>query len=128
MVPILFNFGSGTIDWANQPQGTYVNGGEQLVDGPRDNSGMPSRNERKKRSKAWEEFSIIEEDADGKPVKAECIHCRTQVRCETTKGTSVLHNHLKSDSCKRKRAAMEQTPIPSRYGTTLLEGGSISLN
>ena len=118
MVPILFNFGSGTIDWANQPQGTYVNGGEQLVDGPRDNSGMPSRNERKKRSKAWEEFSIIEEDADGKPVKAECIHCRTQVRCETTKGTSVLHNHLKSDSCKRKRAPIEQTPNPSRYFMT----------
>jgi len=105
---------SGMIAWDNQHQGTGVNGGAQLVDGSRDNSGIPNRNDRKKRSKAWEEFSITEEDADGKPVRAECIHCRTQVRCETTKGTSVLHNHLKSENCKRKRASIEQTPNPLR--------------
>ncbi|XP_066349431.1 putative disease resistance protein RGA4 isoform X2 [Miscanthus floridulus] len=116
----------GTNDWANQAQGTDVNGGAQLVDGSRDNSGIPNRNDRKKRSKAWEEFSIIEEDADGKPVKAECIHCRAQVRCETTKGTSVLHNHLKSDSCKRKRAAMEQTPNPSSAAHGAPNGATIA--
>ncbi|XP_066349430.1 putative disease resistance protein RGA1 isoform X1 [Miscanthus floridulus] len=116
----------GTNDWANQAQGTDVNGGAQLVDGSRDNSGIPNRNDRKKRSKAWEEFSIIEEDADGKPVKAECIHCRAQVRCETTKGTSVLHNHLKSDSCKRKRAAMEQTPNPSSAAYGAPNGATIA--
>ena len=99
----------------NQPYGTDLNSGGQLVDGSRDNSDIPNRNDRKKRSKAWEDFSITEEDADGKPVKAECIHCHTVVRCETTKGTSVLHNHLKSENCKRKRAAIEETPIPSRY-------------
>ena len=105
---------SGMIAWDNQHQGTGVNGGTQLVDGSRDNSGIRNRNDRKKRSKAWEEFSIAEKDADGKPVRAECIHCRTQVRCETTKGTSVLHNHLKSENCKRKRASIEQTPNPLR--------------
>nr|TKW06645.1 hypothetical protein SEVIR_7G253500v2 [Setaria viridis] len=79
--------------------------------GSRDNSGIPNR---KKRSKAWKEFSITEEDAEGKPLKAECIYCHSVVRCETTKGTSVFHNHLKSENCKRKRAAIEQTPNASR--------------
>ncbi|RCV35468.1 hypothetical protein SETIT_7G242000v2 [Setaria italica] len=101
-----------TIAWDNQPQSTDANGGAQLVDGSRDNSGIPNR---KKRSKAWKEFSITEEDVEGKPLKAECIYCHSVVRCETTKGTSVLHNHLKSENCKWKRAAIEQTPNASRY-------------
>ncbi|KAG2581309.1 hypothetical protein PVAP13_6KG040500 [Panicum virgatum] len=116
----------GMIAWDNQHQGTGVNGGAQLVDGTRDNSGIPNRNDRKKRSKAWEEFSITEEDADGKPVRAECIHCGTQVRCETTKGTSVLHNHLKSENCKRKRASIEQTPNPLSADDGAQNGAAIS--
>ncbi|XP_025824650.1 uncharacterized protein LOC112900119 isoform X2 [Panicum hallii] len=116
----------GTIALDNQSQGKDLNGGAQLVDGSRDNSGIPNRNDRKKRSKAWEEFSITEEDADGKPVKAECIHCHTVVRCETTKGTSVLHNHLKSENCKRKRAAIEQAPIPSSADLGAQNGASIA--
>ncbi|KAF8649669.1 hypothetical protein HU200_064209 [Digitaria exilis] len=115
----------GRIAWDIQHQGTGVNGGAQLVDGPRDNSGVPNRNGRKKRSKAWEEFSITEEDTDGKPVRAKCIHCGTHVRCETSKGTSVLHNHLKSDSCKRKRAAIEQTPNPSSADDGAQNGATI---
>ncbi|KAG2574841.1 hypothetical protein PVAP13_7KG351800 [Panicum virgatum] len=116
----------GTIALDNQPQGMDLNGGAQLVDGSRDNSGVPNRNDRKKRSKAWEEFSITEEDAEGKPLKAECIYCHTVVRCETTKGTSVLHNHLKSVNCKRKRAAIEQTPIPSSDDVGAQNGATIS--
>ncbi|WVZ87181.1 hypothetical protein U9M48_033867 [Paspalum notatum var. saurae] len=96
----------GTIAWANQSQDTDAIDGAQLVDGTRDNSGIPDR---KKRSKAWEEFRVTEKHADGKPKKAECIHCHTAVRCESSNGTSVLRNHLKSDSCKRKRAANGQT-------------------
>lgn len=111
LFPFLFIAGT-IIAWADQLQGTVVNGEAQFVDGSRDNSGIPNR---KKRSKAWKEFSITEEDADGKPTKAECIYCHTVVRCESAKGTSVLHNHLKSENCKRKRAAIEQTPNPSRY-------------
>ncbi|WVZ87188.1 hypothetical protein U9M48_033869 [Paspalum notatum var. saurae] len=97
----------GTIAWANQSQDTDAIDGAQLVDGTRDNSGIPDR---KKRSKAWEEFRVTEKHADGKPKKAECIHCHTAVRCESSNGTSVLRNHLKSESCKRKRAANGQTP------------------
>jgi hypothetical protein len=128
---MLFPFcsASGTIALDNQSQGTDATGGSQLVDGSRDNPGVPNRNDRKKRSKAWEEFSITEDDADGKPLKAQCTYCHTVVRCETTKGTSVLHNHLKSENCKRKRAAIEQAPIPSRYylsrGSLLAESTSL---
>ncbi|PUZ48966.1 hypothetical protein GQ55_7G287600 [Panicum hallii var. hallii] len=116
----------GTIALDNQSQGTDATGGSQLVDGSRDNPGVPNRNDRKKRSKAWEEFSITEEDADGKPLKAECTYCHKVVRCETTKGTSVLHNHLKSENCKRKRAAIEQAPIPSSADLGAQNGASIS--
>ncbi|KAK8449681.1 hypothetical protein SEVIR_7G253850v4 [Setaria viridis] len=100
--------------------------GEQQVDAARDSVAMlPSSSDRKKRSKAWEEFRV-KESADGKPVKAECIHCGTLVRCETTKGTSVLHNHLKSESCKRKRAAIEQTPDPPSAGDGAQNGATVS--
>lgn len=70
----------------------------------------------KKRSKAWGHFDITEEE-NGKPVKARCIHCHTVVKCGSEKGTSVLHNHLKSGSCNKKREATDQQPNPSsRYG------------
>ncbi|KAF8747223.1 hypothetical protein HU200_013276 [Digitaria exilis] len=42
-----------------------------------------------------------------------------QLKCETSKGTSVLHNHLKDDSCKRTRSAIEQHQ--TLQGTTYLE-------
>lgn len=98
---------------ATEPESTDGHGAEQ-ADGSRYNPDTMSSSGVKKRSKAWGEFRVTE-DADGKPVKAECIHCHTVVRCETTKGTSVLHNHLKSENCKRKRAAIEQTPNPRYY-------------
>ncbi|CAL5070059.1 unnamed protein product [Urochloa decumbens] len=97
---------------AIEPEGMDGDGAEQ-VDASRDNAGMLSSSSKKKRSKAWEEFRVTEED--GKPVKAECIHCHVVLKCETSSGTSVLHNHLKSGSCKlaRERAARGQAPNPS---------------
>ncbi|KAL6843814.1 hypothetical protein ACP4OV_026385 [Aristida adscensionis] len=94
---------------------TDADGAEQGDASRPNNAGVPRSSERKKRSKAWDEFRITE-TIDGKPAKAECVHCQTVVRCESTKGTSVLHNHLKSESCKRKRVAIEQTPNPSSVG------------
>jgi len=82
---------------------------EAGTDASRDNSGQHNR-----RSKAWDDFTITEEDAEGKPLRAECVHCHTSLKCETSQGTSVLHNHLKSAYCKKKRAANEQSPHPSR--------------
>ncbi|KAJ1272839.1 hypothetical protein BS78_06G233000 [Paspalum vaginatum] len=98
----------GSIAWANQSQDTDATDGAHLADGTRDNSGIPNR--KKQRSEAWENFRITEKGADRKPKKAECIYCHTVVKCESSNGTSVLRNHLKSDSCKRKRAAIGQTP------------------
>ncbi|CAN6342834.1 unnamed protein product [Urochloa humidicola] len=96
----------------------------EQVDGSRDNAGISSSKDRRKRSKAWKEFRITEV-VDGKPVKAECIHCGTLVGCEPCKGTSVLHNHLKSDSCKRKRAANEQPIDASSDGDAAPDGASV---
>ncbi|XP_062226791.1 putative disease resistance protein RGA4 [Phragmites australis] len=110
---------------ATEPESTDGHGAEQ-ADGSRYNPDTMSSSGVKKRSKAWGEFRVTE-DADGKPVKAECIHCHTVVRCETSKGTSVLHNHLKSDSCKRKRAAIEQTPNPSA-GDGAQNGATVSIH
>ncbi|XP_062226778.1 putative disease resistance protein RGA4 [Phragmites australis] len=110
---------------ATEPESTDGHGAEQ-ADGSRYNPDTMSSSGGKKRSKAWGEFRITEE-VDGKPAKAECIHCHTVVRCETSKGTSVLHNHLKSDSCKRKRAAIEQTPNPSA-GDGAQNGATVSIH
>ncbi|RCV35452.1 hypothetical protein SETIT_7G241000v2 [Setaria italica] len=60
------------------------------------------------------DFTITEEGADGKPLKPQCNYSGKVLGCETSKGTSVLHNHLKSGNCKRSRAANEQRPHPTR--------------
>ncbi|TVU14834.1 hypothetical protein EJB05_38330 [Eragrostis curvula] len=98
------------------PESTNGDGGEQVDESRANaNAGMPSSSDLKLRSEAWKDFRITDV-LDGKPLKAECIHCGTTVRCETSKGTSVLRNHIKSASCKRRRAATEQTVNPaSRY-------------
>ncbi|EAZ30090.1 hypothetical protein OsJ_14152 [Oryza sativa Japonica Group] len=85
---------------------------------PSCNAGIASSSGGKKRSKAWEDFDITEKE-NGKAVKARCIHCHTVVKCGSDKGTSVLHNHLKSDNCKKKREAIGPPPDPSRYTTNL---------
>ncbi|CAL5025376.1 unnamed protein product [Urochloa decumbens] len=109
---------------AIEPEGMDGDEAEQ-VDASRDNAGMLSSSSKKKRSKAWDEFRVTEED--GKPVKAECIHCHVVLKCETSSGTSVLHNHLKSGSCKlaRQRAARGQTPNPSSADDCAQNGGAI---
>ncbi|CAL5014818.1 unnamed protein product [Urochloa decumbens] len=109
---------------AIEPEGMDGDEAEQ-VDASRDNAGMLSSSSKKKRSKAWDEFRVTEED--GKPVKAECIHCHVVLKCETSSGTSVLHNHLKSGSCKlaRQRAARGQTPNPSSADDCVQNGGAI---
>jgi hypothetical protein len=75
---------------------------------------IPSSSGGKKQSKAWDDFDIIEEDT-GKPVKAKCKHCQQVVECRTNKWTSVLHNHVMSEGCKKKLGATDQPPNPSRY-------------
>ncbi|TVU14782.1 hypothetical protein EJB05_38275, partial [Eragrostis curvula] len=93
-----------------------LTGGDEAeqVDPSSTNAGMLSSSDNRLRSKVWEKFSVVV--VDGKPVKAVCKNCSKQIQCETTNGTSVLHNHLKSASCKRKRSATEQTACPaSRY-------------
>ncbi|XP_066165857.1 putative disease resistance protein RGA4 [Oryza sativa Japonica Group] len=82
---------------------------------PSCNAGIASSSGGKKRSKAWEDFDITEKE-NGKAVKARCIHCHTVVKCGSDKGTSVLHNHLKSDNCKKKREAIGPPPDPSSAG------------
>ncbi|KAM0914598.1 hypothetical protein ACQ4PT_011394 [Festuca glaucescens] len=73
---------------------------------------IPSSSGGKKQSKAWDDFDIIEEDT-GKPVKAKCKHCQQVVECRTDKWTSVLHNHVMSEGCKKKLGATDQPPNPS---------------
>ncbi|XP_052153153.1 putative disease resistance RPP13-like protein 1 [Oryza glaberrima] len=83
---------------------------------PSSNAAIANSSGAKKRSKAWGHFDITEEE-NGKPVKARCIHCHTVVKCGSDKGTSVLHNHLKSDSCNKKREITDQQPNPSSSTT-----------
>ncbi|KAL6843802.1 hypothetical protein ACP4OV_026373 [Aristida adscensionis] len=111
---------------AIETEDTDADGAEQGDASRPNNAGVPSSSERKKRSKAWDDFLVTEETVDGKPAKAKCVHCHTVVKCETTKGTSVLHNHLKSESCKRKRAAIEQTSNPSSVGDNAPNGGTVA--
>ncbi|EAZ32034.1 putative disease resistance protein At3g14460 isoform X1 [Oryza sativa Japonica Group] len=121
-----------------QVQGDAWQGGTGSLDEPEaEQAERPSINAAiaissgsKKRSKAWGHFDITEEE-NGKPVKARCIHCHTVVKCGSEKGTSVLHNHLKSGSCNKKREATDQQPNPSSStadtaaNSTLVElGGS----
>ncbi|XP_052153150.1 putative disease resistance protein At3g14460 isoform X1 [Oryza glaberrima] len=93
---------------------------------PSSNAAIASGSGGNKRSKAWGHFDITEEE-NGKPLKARCIHCHTVVRCTSDKGTSVLHNHLKSDSCKKKRQATDQQPNPSSIAEATANGISVEL-
>ena len=104
-------FGAGMFASADEQEGTDGGGdGAEQVDGSRANPDIPSSSSTgKRRSKAWAHF---EEIAHG---RAKCKYCGTELQCETTKGTSVLHNHLKSNNCRTKRASIEQMPILSRY-------------
>ncbi|KAM0914604.1 hypothetical protein ACQ4PT_011396 [Festuca glaucescens] len=74
---------------------------------------IPSSSGGKKQSKAWDDFDITEKDTE-KLVKAKCKHCQQVVECRTDKWTSVLHNHAKSEGCKKKLGATDQPPNPSR--------------
>uniref|UniRef100_A0A453Q6D1 BED-type domain-containing protein n=4 Tax=Triticinae TaxID=1648030 RepID=A0A453Q6D1_AEGTS len=59
------------------------------------------------RFEGWIHFEITEFEQNGGPVKAMCKHCQTVLKCKTNKGTSVLHNHLKSKGCAKKRGASD---------------------
>uniref|UniRef100_A0A0D9W9Q0 BED-type domain-containing protein n=1 Tax=Leersia perrieri TaxID=77586 RepID=A0A0D9W9Q0_9ORYZ len=61
------------------------------------------------RSEVWRHFTVVERE-NGKTVKARCIDCNTVVKCGSSNGTSVLHNHRDSGKCKRKRGASDQPP------------------
>jgi hypothetical protein len=76
------------------------------------NSGIPNNSGRKNRSKARDYFHFIPA-VDGEPAKAKCVDCGTQVLWGH--GTSVLHKHRNSASCKKKRVAIEDTPNRPRY-------------
>uniref|UniRef100_A0A8I6X739 BED-type domain-containing protein n=1 Tax=Hordeum vulgare subsp. vulgare TaxID=112509 RepID=A0A8I6X739_HORVV len=91
-----------------------VNAPEQ-VHPSRGNSDIPtsSRRGRKRRSKAWETFDVIEEDDSEKPAKARCKHCLTEIKCTTLNGTSGMHSHNRV--CKKKPAGPNgHAPNPSR--------------
>jgi hypothetical protein len=59
----------------------------------------------------------VKMDDNGKIQEAACKCCRKVLQCRTVNGTSVLYNHLKSASCKRRREGIEQMPnaSSSRY-------------
>ncbi|CAM0902882.1 unnamed protein product [Alopecurus aequalis] len=95
---------------------------EQVDDTSRGNADMPhddtssSRgvNNRKRRSRAWENFSVIEVDQQGKAVRAACKHCHTPIKCAAKDGTSGMLNHNKV--CHKKPRANDQPPNPSSAG------------
>uniref|UniRef100_A0ACD5V3J8 Uncharacterized protein n=1 Tax=Avena sativa TaxID=4498 RepID=A0ACD5V3J8_AVESA len=84
----------------------------EQVDDPSSSRGVKKR--KKKWSKAWENFNVIEEDEDGKPLKAECKHCLTPIKCAAKDGTSGMLNHNKV--CQKKSGANDQPPNPSSAG------------
>jgi hypothetical protein len=85
----------------------------------------------KRWSEVWKNFDITEH-GNGKAVKkVKCIHCNTVLKCGASKGTSVLHKHLRSISCKNKRGASYQQPnlsstsdITANSALTVEFGGS----
>uniref|UniRef100_A0A0E0H655 BED-type domain-containing protein n=1 Tax=Oryza nivara TaxID=4536 RepID=A0A0E0H655_ORYNI len=105
-------------EWQGAPTSADEQGAEQ-ADRPNSNDGIASGSRGKKRSEAWAHFK----EENGKPGKARCIHCHTVVKCSSDKGTSVLHNHLKSSSCNKKRQASDQQPNPSSSTTEATANG-----
>uniref|UniRef100_A0A0E0KVF2 BED-type domain-containing protein n=1 Tax=Oryza punctata TaxID=4537 RepID=A0A0E0KVF2_ORYPU len=113
-IPLSF----GSDEWQGAPVSADEHGVEQ-TDRPNSNDGNASGSRGKKRSKAWAHFK----EENGKPGKARCIHCHTVVKCGSDKGTSVLHNHLKSGSCNKKRQASDQQPNPPSSTAEATENG-----
>jgi hypothetical protein len=83
-----------------------VRDGAEHVDASASTAGVLNNSCRKNRSKARDYFHIIPA-VNGAPAKAKCIDCGTQVLWGH--GTSVLHKHRNSASCKKKRAATQET-------------------
>uniref|UniRef100_A0ACD5UUQ2 Uncharacterized protein n=1 Tax=Avena sativa TaxID=4498 RepID=A0ACD5UUQ2_AVESA len=84
----------------------------EQVDDPSSSRGVKKR--KRKWSKAWENFNVIQEDEDGKPLKAACKHCLTPIKCAAKDGTSGMLNHNKV--CQKKQGANDQPPNPSSAG------------
>uniref|UniRef100_R7WAK2 Uncharacterized protein n=1 Tax=Aegilops tauschii TaxID=37682 RepID=R7WAK2_AEGTA len=111
---------TATVDDA---QGVHA---QERVDPSRGNSDIPtsSRGGKKRRSKAWENFDVTEEDDSEKPVKARCKHCLTEVKCGTMNGTSGMHNHNRI--CKKKPAEQNgHPPNPSSTGDATANATSV---
>ncbi|KAM3370303.1 hypothetical protein ACQJBY_017914 [Aegilops geniculata] len=61
---------------------------------------------KKRRSKAWDDFEVIEEDENGQPIKARCKYCSTKIKCGMKTGTAGMLNHSKI--CKKKPGPNDQ--------------------
>uniref|UniRef100_A0A8R7VCK2 BED-type domain-containing protein n=1 Tax=Triticum urartu TaxID=4572 RepID=A0A8R7VCK2_TRIUA len=79
----------------------------QQVDRSSENVDVQSSANSRLRFEGWIHFEITEFEQNGGPAKAICKHCQTVLKCKTNKGTSVLHNHLKSKGCTKKRGASD---------------------
>ncbi|KAF7011147.1 hypothetical protein CFC21_025486 [Triticum aestivum] len=67
---------------------------------------------KKQRSKAWDNFDVIENDI-GQPTKAICKYCHTEIKCGMKTGTAGMLNHNKI--CKKKPEPNDQPPNLSSY-------------
>ncbi|XBJ04589.1 hypothetical protein VPH35_023500 [Triticum aestivum] len=92
---------------------------QQLVEGDqvdpsRGNSDIPtsSRGGKKRRSKAWENFDVTEEDDSEKPVRARCKHCLTEPPNPSSTGDATANatSVLVGDSSGRKRRRTSEEP------------------
>jgi hypothetical protein len=70
-----------------------------------------SRKGKRRRSKAWELFDVIQEENE-QPMKARCKYCPTEIKCGPTSGTAGMLNHNKI--CKNKPGPNDQSPNPPR--------------
>ncbi|KAF0892528.1 hypothetical protein E2562_016829 [Oryza meyeriana var. granulata] len=110
------------VTW-NEPEDTVGDGTEHNEDDPMEmvNTDVPTGS--KKRSKAWEHFTRLEH-INGEAPKARCKYCEKELRCPSTNGTSVLHNHIRI--CKRYREASDQPPNISSAGDGAPNGNSVA--
>jgi hypothetical protein len=95
---------------AIEPEGMVGDGatdGSEQANASANTAGISDNNCRKNRSKERDYFHITPA-VNGEPARAKCIDCGTQV--VFSHGTSVLRKHRNSASCKKKRAATEETP------------------
>ncbi|VAH52050.1 unnamed protein product [Triticum turgidum subsp. durum] len=70
-----------------------------------------SRKGKRRRSKAWELFDVIE---NSEPMKAKCKYCTVEIKCGPTSGTAGMLNHNKI--CKNKPGPNDQSPNPPSTG------------